>query len=216
MARALIFTATSGYRHESIEHGTEVLTTLLRSDGHDVRHTEDAGVFTPDQLAGVDVVVWLSVMGDVLDDAQRAAFASWLADGGAWVGVHGATAAEDSWDELPRIAGARFSDHPEIQPATVRVVDASHPSTAPLPGAWVHTDEWYNFAAPLRADRTVLLTVDESTYDGGTMGDLHPVAWHGPYHRGRTWYTALGHAVEAYDDPLLQAHLRGGVASVLA
>lgn len=215
MSRALIFTATTGYRHESIEHGTEVLVDLLRGDGHTADHSEDPGVFTPEGLARYDLVVWLSVIGDVLDDAQRDAFARWLADGGAWAGVHGATAAEESWDELPRLAGARFTDHPEIQRATVRVVDASHPSTAGLPAVWEHTDEWYNFAAPLPADRTVLLTVDESTYDGGTMGDPHPIAWHGPYHRGRTWYTSLGHAVEAYDDPLLRAHLQGGLRSLL-
>ena len=31
------------------------------------------------------------------------------------------------------------------------------------------------------------------------MGDPHPVAWHGPYGAGRTWYTSLGHADEAQE-----------------
>ena len=65
------------------------------------------------------------------------------------------------------------------------------------------------------ADRTVLLTVDEATYAGGTMGEEHPDAWYGPYAAGRTWYTSLGHATEAYDDPTFRAHLRGGLLSLL-
>lgn len=81
---------------------------------------------------------------------------------------------------------------------------------------WQHTDEWYNFRRRPGPDRTVLLTVDEDSYAGGTMGEDHPIAWYGPYGRGRTWYTSLGHSVEAYDDPLLLAHLRGGLRSVLA
>ncbi len=218
MARVLLFSRTTGYRHESIEHAVEVLTELAVADGHVAEHTEDPAVHSAATLAGFDVVAWVSVIGDVLDDAQRTAFATWLADGGAWLGVHGATAAEEGWPELERIAGARFTQHPEIQTATVRVADPTHPSTADLPAQWRHTDEWYDFASPPAADRTVLLTVDEAEYDGATMGagDAHPLAWYGPYHRGRTWYTSLGHAVEAYDDPLIRAHLRGGLRSLLA
>lgn len=215
MARVLLFSRTTGYRHVSIEHAVEVLAHMAVEDGHEADHTEDPTWFTPSTLARYDVVAWVSVIGDVLDGDQREAFASWLADGGAWLGLHGATAAEESWGEFARIAGARFVSHPEIQAATVHVADATHPSTEGLPSSWVHVDEWYDFDARPAPDRTVLLTVDEATYEGGSMGADHPVAWSGPYHRGRTWYTSLGHTVDAYDDPLLRAHLRGGLRSLL-
>ena len=215
MSRILIFSRTTDYRHESIEHGAEVLTALLAADGHETTHTEDPAVFTPDGLAPFAVVVWLSTTGDVLDDDQRAAFARWLGDGGAFAGVHSATVSETGWPEFARITGATFAGHPDLQRATVHVADADHPSTAGLPASWQHTDEWYEFTGGPGADRTVLLTVDEATYEGGGMGEHHPIAWYGPYGAGRTWYTSLGHDVEAYDDPVLQQHLRGGLRSLL-
>lgn len=215
MTRALIFTRTTGYRHESIEHATDVVRGLLADEGVAADHTEDAAVISDDGLAPYTLLVWLSVTGDVLDDERRAAFSGWLSAGGAWAGVHGASVAEPSWPEFERLAGAVFTDHPEIQPATVLVADASHPSTEELPPAWEHVDEWYNFRHRPAIDRTVLLTVDEATYRGGTMGEDHPISWCGPYGRGRTWYTALGHAPEAYDDPLVVSHLRGGLRSLL-
>lgn len=215
MARVLVFTRTTDYRHDSIEHAVGVVGGLLRADGHAVEHTEDPAAFRPDRLADVALVVWLSTSGDVLDDVGRDAFASWLADGGAWAGIHSATTSEPSWPEFERIAGARFVDHPDVQPATVRIAAPTHPSTGGLPPAWRHTDEWYNFRSRPGADRTILLTVDEADYAGGTMGDPHPIAWAGAYGDGRTWYTALGHEARAYDDPVLRAHLLGGLRSLL-
>lgn len=208
----LVFTRTTDYRHDSIPHAVDVVRELLGEAGYDVEHTEDPASHR--DLARYRLVVWLSTSGTVLGRRDRREFATWLAQGGAWAGIHSATFTEPGWDELPAIAGARFTDHPEYQPGTVRVSYAGHPSTRDLPETWVHADEWYNFDR-FPADRTILLTVDEDSYEGGTMGDPHPVAWSGRYGQGRTWYTSLGHATEAYDDPSFRAHLRGGLLSLL-
>ncbi|WP_104116755.1 ThuA domain-containing protein [Arthrobacter sp. B1805] len=214
MSRILVFSRTCGYRHESIPDAIAALTTIAHEDGHLVEATEDPSVFEPRALAAWDVVVWVSTSGEVLDGEQRRAFADWLRAGGSYAGVHSATACEYEWDEYERIAGAVFTDHPQVQEAVVRVADPDHPSTVDLPPTWRHRDEWYNFRRPPR-DRTVLLTVDEESYTGGTMGPGHPVAWHGSYGSGQTWYTSLGHDAEAYTDPLFCAHLRGGLRSLL-
>jgi type 1 glutamine amidotransferase len=58
---------------------------------------------------------------------------------------------------------------------------------------------------------TVLLTIDEGSYSGGSMGENHPMSWHQPYDGGRSWYTALGHTDESYAEPLFRAHLAGGI-----
>ena len=41
--------------------------------------------------------------------------------------------------------GAYFDYHPELQNATVDVLDASHPSTSMLPTEWHVQDEMYDF-----------------------------------------------------------------------
>lgn len=208
----LVYTRTTDYRHDSIPHAVDVVRTMLEEAGYAVEHSEDPA--SHEDLAGRDLVVWLSTSGTVLTRRGRRELARWLAGGGAWAGIHSATFTEPGWDELPAIAGARFTDHPELQPGTLRVTDADHASTRELPASWEHADEWYNLdRAP--AGR-VLLTVDEASYAGGTMGDPHPVAWAGTYGNGRTWYTALGHATEAWDEPWLRSHVRGGLLSLLA
>lgn len=213
-SRVLVFTRTTDYRHESIPAGVRALTALASDDGLTADHTEDPAVFTAETLDRYAVVVWLSTSGDVLDDAQRAAFGGWLRDGGAFAGIHGATTAEPGWPEFEQIVGARFASHPEIQPGTLHVEDATHPSTAALPAPWQHIDEWYDFDSDPRDRVHVLLTVDETSYDGGHMGAGHPIAWCHSYGEGRCWYTALGHRDEAYEDEVFLGHLRGGLRSL--
>ena len=211
----VVFTRTTGYRHESIPDGVRALTALAAERGLGVEHTEDPSVFTEERLGGVLLVVWLSTSGDVLDADQRTALGTWLHRGGAFAGVHAATTAEPSWPEFERIVGARFDSHPELQTATVVVEDADHPSTACLPAGWSPVDEWYDFTTNPRGRVRVLATVDERTYSGGKMGADHPLVWAGAYGAGRTWCTALGHEPRAYSDPVFLAHLRGGLASLL-
>lgn len=212
--QVLLFTRTCGYRHDSVPDGVRAITALAAADGRVVRHTEDPTAFVDEVLREQDLVVWLSTSGDVLDDHQRTALARWLAAGGAFAGVHSASACEDSWAGYEDVVGARFAGHPDVQTATVRVEDADHPSTAALPPLWHHRDEWYDFTRNPRERVRVLLSVDESTYEGGSMGADHPVAWSSNYGEGRTWYTALGPESQAYVDPVFVEHLCGGLRSL--
>jgi type 1 glutamine amidotransferase len=107
--------------------------------------------------------------------------------------------------------GAYFASHPEIQPASIRVEDRSHPSTAPLPDTWLRTDEWYDFRANPRGTVQVLASLDESSYSGGGMGADHPIAWYHEYDGGRAWYTGGGHTSESYAEPLFLLHILGGI-----
>jgi type 1 glutamine amidotransferase len=58
---------------------------------------------------------------------------------------------------------------------------------------------------------TVLVTVDESSYTGGSMGMPHPISWYHAYDGGRAWYTAMGHTAESYAEPAFLEHLAGGI-----
>jgi uncharacterized protein len=58
--------------------------------------------------------------------------------------------------------------------------------------------------------------VVEASYDGGTMGADHPLAWCHDRPGGRSFYTALGHISEAYADAAFLAHLAGALAWLTA
>jgi type 1 glutamine amidotransferase len=207
----LVFTRTTGYRHESIPAGREAIRELGAANGFSVVSTEDPQAFDPVRLARFRAVVFLNTSGDVLDAEQQRAFEGYIRSGGGFVGVHAAADTEYGWPFYGGLVGAYFSDHPPIQPAAVIVEDRTHPATAHLPATWVRLDEWYNFRSSVRGVARVLARVDEATYTGGTMGADHPIAWCHEYAGGRSFYTAGGHTTESYLDDAFRAHLLGGI-----
>jgi uncharacterized protein len=212
--RLLLFTRTTDYRHDSIPAGVAMVEALGRDDGFDVDVYEEPTAFEQPTLQRYDFVVWLSTSGTILTEPQRYAFEHWLKAGGAFAGIHSASASEYDWPAFEAIIGTRFENHPELQRATILVEDRDHPSTTHLEPTWQWDDEWYNFRANPRGRVRVLATVDEATYDGGEMGRDHPIAWCGRYGDGRTWYTSLGHSIAAYRHPTFIEHVRGGIESL--
>ena len=207
--RLLIFSKTAGFRHESIPAGIEAITVLGREQGWVVTSTEDADEFAAG-LAEADVIVFLNTTGDILDPTQQAEVESFIHGGGGFVGIHAATDTEYEWEWYGRLVGARFASHPQVQPASIEIVDQDHCSTSMLPQHWERTDEWYNFRE-LPRDVTILAKLDESSYQGGSMDGDHPIIWCHEFDGGRAWYTACGHTIESFSEPLFLRHLTGGI-----
>ena len=208
-ARVLVFTKTEGFRHASIPDGVAAMQEIGAERGFAVSQTEDAATFTAAGLAPFAAVVFLNTTGDVLGPEQEAALRAFVEGGGGWVGVHSASDTEYDWPWYGRLVGSYFGSHPRVQEATITVV-AEHAATQDLPSPWTRTDEWYSFRARPEGV-TVLLRLDESTYQGGSMGDDHPIAWSHTVGQGRAVYTALGHTAESYAEPEFRAHLGGAV-----
>lgn len=211
MHRALLYTRTTRYRHDSIPAGVEALRDLGRDSGFEIDATEEPGAFTRESLAGYRVVVFLSTSGEVLTEQGRDALAEWVEGGGGFLGVHLAAGTEREWEFFGRLLGARFTRHPEFQPGVVTVEDQRHPATAHLPAQWAFDDEWYEFDSNPRGKVRVLASIDERCYEGGTMGPDHPLVWCHENCGGRAFYTSLGHAEAAYADPRFRAHLEGAL-----
>jgi type 1 glutamine amidotransferase len=209
----LVFSRTTGYRHESIPDAVRAVRELGAEHGWEVRATEDPAEFVAG-LDGCSAVVFLSTSGDVLTPEGRAALTAFRAAGGGFAGVHAAACTEEGWPGFRDLLGARFTRHPELQPGTVLVEDRGHPATAHLPAEWRLTDEWYDFDASPRGAVRVLASADESSYEGGGMGADHPLVWcrEGGAAGGRVFYTALGHTAAIWSDPVFRAHVAGGVA----
>ena len=209
--RILLFTETAGFRHASIPAATSALTSLAEDTGFAVDTAGESGVFTAENLSNYAAVVFLLTSGDVLSEEEQTAFEAYIRKGGGYMGVHSASDTEYTWPWYGQLIGAYFADHPQPQTAVVRVEDQTHPSTRHLPEEWERFDEWYNFRSNPRPAVHVLMTLDESTYTGGSMGDDHPIAWYHEFEGGRSWYTGGGHTIASYEEADFVQHLRGGL-----
>lgn len=207
----LVFSKTAGFRHDSIPTGITTLQELGADHDFTVTATEDASAFTPENLAGYEAVVFLSTTGDILDDTQQDALQAYVDGGGGFLGVHAAADTEYDWPYYQTLVGAWFKSHPAIQDATVVTEDHEHPATAHFGPTWLHNDELYNYRTNPRAQVHVLQALDESTYEGGEMGDDHPITWCHQQESGRSFYTGLGHTNESYADEDFRALLLGGL-----
>ena len=141
----LVFSRTTGFRHDSIPEASAAVRALGDQNGFLVDATEDPSVFTDSTLAGYSAVIFLLTTGHILEADRQAAFERYIQAGNGFVGVHSAADTEYDWPFYGSLVGAYFASHPEIQTAVVHREDANHPSTASLPDLWVRTDEWYNF-----------------------------------------------------------------------
>ena len=211
MFKVLVFSKTTGFRHSSIDEGITAIQELGTAHGFSLDASEDAALFTEANLAPYSVIIFLNTTGDILDNSQQAALEQFIQNGRGFVGIHSATDTEYNWAWYGQLIGSYFDGHPAIQEAEINVVNPDHLGTQGLPSPWTRTDEWYNFAPDPSGSVNVLLTVDESTYSGGTMGDPHPIAWYHEFDNGRSFYTALGHTEASYSEPLFRQHLLGGI-----
>lgn len=208
--KILVFSKTAGFRHASIPKGKEALLLMGKQHHIAVDTSEDAAVFTSKNLEQYDAVVFLSTTGDILNNEQQAAFENFIRSGKGFVGIHAATDTEYDWPWYGKLVGAYFANHPKQQNAKLQLTDEQHVSTKHLPKTWERFDEWYNFKNR-NNDVKVLLTIDESSYQGGKEGSYHPMAWYHAYDGGRAFYTALGHTDESYKEEAFLKHVLGGI-----
>ena len=236
--RALIFSKTAGFRHgDSIPLGNKMLEAQFKSLGLEVDFSEDAAVFTPENLARYRAIAFMSTTGDIMSnpvakgvtqtpeekaaavkvaEARRLAFQNWLEGGGAFLGIHAASDAggdiQSRWPWYAKMIGGLFAGHPAQQIAVLHPVDKESLATAHLAADWKRKDEWYNFKN-LQEENHVLLVIDETTYKGGNTkpGETHPMAWQKDVGKGRMFYTALGHVKESFTEAEFTKHVLGGM-----
>jgi type 1 glutamine amidotransferase len=201
-------------RHDVTPTAIESIRELVVKDGFDIHVTEDPAVFTQEQLKKYTAVILLNARGDVLNDNQQSAFQKYLKNGKGVAILHAGLLAEEEWPWLTKLTGARFTDHPKIQEATVMLADKTNIINKGLPDSWTHHDEWYNFDV-LPEGCTILLLVDEATYEGGKHGDHHPIAWCNEFEGARMFYTAMGHTEESWHDAIFMKHILGGIRYVI-
>ena len=215
-ARVLVFSKTSGWRHDSIPAGIAALEKLGTDHGFTVVATEDSSLFNDAELSTYNALVFLNTTLDVLNEDQEMAMERFIQAGGGFVGIHAAadTEWEGDWHWYRNLVGAVFRSHPgnpsNVQRAQLNVTAHQHPATEALPETFSMVDEWYDYRDlyPLKKD---LLMLDESTYIGGLHGEYHPIAWYHDYDGGRSFYTGMGHTAEVFSNSRFLEHLLGGL-----
>ena len=209
----LVLSKTNGFIHkEGLPAAAAMLAELAATNGWHIYQTDNAATHNARDLERFDVVVWNNTSGDILTPSQRADFKSWLSAGGQWLGLH-AAGGDPSYDwswYVDTLLGAQFFGHtmsPQFQDADVLVEDASQPLTTNLPNPWrIEKEEWYAFDRnPRDTGATILLTLDESSYDteetffpDPSMPGSHPIAWARSIGQGTVIYSAIGHTAHTY------------------
>ena len=213
----LVFSKTNGFRHtEGIEGGSIALADMAGQRGWGLFFTENGAVFNTSDLGEFDVVVFLNATGDMLNIEQEQAFATWMEQGGGWLGIHAAgDSSHAGWQWYrDNLVGADFTAHimgPQFQRASVILENQGHPVLSGLPDVWQHEEEWYSWEKSPRSEGfTILATLDEDSYTPVQkmwnherdlrMGD-HPVVWTNCVVAGRSAYAAMGHRAEAFSQP---------------
>ncbi|WP_405382662.1 ThuA domain-containing protein [Maribacter sp. LLG6340-A2] len=210
--KVLVFSKTMGFKHASIPAGVAAIQKLGQENGFVVDTTKNSELFTEENLKQYAAIVFLSTTGNVLDQYQEAAFERYIQAGGGYVGIHAAADTEYDWGWYNKLAGAQFLSHPSGTPnADFIIEDKNFKATEFFTDrVWNRTDELYNYKN-IHPELNVLITLDESSYEGGENGDFHPFAWYHDFDGGRAFYTGGGHTDASFSEDLFLKHLLGGI-----
>ncbi|MFD0939670.1 ThuA domain-containing protein [Pedobacter boryungensis] len=211
----LVFSLTKGYHHASITDGINAIQKLGATNRFTVDTTTNVNLFTAENLKKYKALVFLSPTGsNIFTDEQKAALKKYINNGGGFVGIHAASDCNFEWEWYGKMVGGFFDSHPKIQEAKLNIIEAKNKMVKDLPQPWSHKDEWYNFKS-FNTSVNVLIKVDETSYQGGTMKNDHPISWYHNFEGGKVFYTALGHTKECYTDSLFLQHLLAGIKWVM-
>ena len=215
--KVLVVTATSGYRHESIETAERVIASMAAA-GRFVpffirTEKELPAALSDESLAGTRVVMLVNTTGD-LKWPERQRLLDWVAAGGSFVGVHSAADTWHDWPEYLEMLGGEFETHPPESQVDVHVDDPFHPATRHITTPHTIFEEIYLFRRFSR-DRVHMLLSLRASPDDGSPG-FFPLAWRRHHGRGLVLYTALGHRVDIWEAEWFQQHLEGLIESALA
>jgi hypothetical protein len=217
----LIFSHTTGYRHDSIPDGIAAIRSIAERRGIAVVASEDPAAFDPGRLDRFAAIVLLSATTDPKDPrsewltgGRRGALQDFVRRGGGVVAVHAAADSHHHWPWYGRLIGGRFARHPDGTPrGTVTLADPGHAATTGLPATTERTDEWYYFEDFDPTSR-LLVTLDPASI-GEADVNPNPVSWAREVDGGRVFYTAMGHTRESWSEPFLLDHVANGLDWVL-
>ena len=217
----LVYSGSTGYRHESIPAAVVAIKALATREGYEVEATEDPGVFTAEKLAHFDALVLVSTSTDPKKPESewfvgpsRDALQGFLKAGKGVIALHAAADSHYHWGWYGRMVGGYFERHPKGTPkGVVTVVDAKHPATAKLPKSLERNDEWYYYK-DFSPSVHVLITIDPKSIgeNGEADANANPLVWYQEFGGGRVFYSGLGHSDASWTEPYMTTMLTGALS----
>ncbi|NJN28226.1 MAG: ThuA domain-containing protein [Cyclobacteriaceae bacterium] len=142
-----------------------------------------------------DLVV-LSTSKISWSDDVKAAFETYLKNGGGLVILNSAANAFPEWDAFAAISGVKPLESRSSEPFEFEIMEqkVEHPITKGLPGNWLHMPDYLLFnTSYLPEDVEILAAAKADTLYGGD-GQILPVLFTVKYGEGRIFHTTLGTA----------------------
>ncbi len=131
-----------------------------------------------------------------LSEEAREEFLKFFAQGKGMLALHTATLCFDDWDEYGKIVGARFTGHsPYYQEYRMQICSKPHPITEGIKDFMIMDELYTNPKLTDSVDPLIASEWEEQK---------HPILWVRTYEKGRICYNAMGHGVEAFENPTFQ------------
>lgn len=214
--RLLAIGASKGFQHDSISHAlgtlwklgieTGLWDTYIRTDTELITK-QDIRKGNRKNLNYFDAVYFYTTGELDMDEQQKKDLLSFVRDDGkGFIAGHSAADTFYKWPEYGEMIGAYFDLHPWHTKVRVNVEDRTFPATRHLPPQFEIYDEIYQFKDWSRDKCRVLASIDTSSVDlkakmvKRTDKDF-ALMWVKKYGKGRVFFNALGHDLEAYDRP---------------
>lgn len=233
--KVLVFYRCEGFIHTSIPFGNYALQQIAEKTGaFSVDLSDTYSVFTKENLAQYDAILFNNTTNLVPDANQRAAILDFVNSGKGIVGLHAAADNFKEWEEGIATIGGVFDGHPWTAGGTwaFKLDDPDHILNAAFKesGFW-HKDEiyWYKLENFQGRDKLrVLLSLDmtkaanakpvenekwkdkKQLEDGIDDVDV-PVSWIREIGQGRLFYTNLGHNDMTFANQTVLQHMLDGI-----
>ena len=224
--KALVFTKMDDYLHDSTPAMAAWVHMKLHELGWQAVVADDSSFIDEKaKLDQFDAVVFLNNSGQIFKETEN--LMAHVQAGKAVVGVHAAIASflngkdasgetimKPTTDIFETIFGSHFENHPPIQTGTIKMSPESNElsnNLTSIPAHFTQTDEFFNFTKNVSDDPdfTVVAWADETTYEGGRMGEKHPIAWYREMGENKApiFYSALGHSSDFYNGTAAHDHV---------
>lgn len=241
--RILMYTRSVGFQHSVVTRkGRELslaerlVTELGKKHNIEVVCEKDGRVFESAEFPKFDGFLF-ETQGNLLSEKCRdgsppmshsgkKALLDAVAGGKGFVGCHcasdtfhsrgnrGQNQPRDRVDPYIAMLGGEFIVHGAQQKAWMRVVDADFPGIKGQKDFEKH-EEWYalkNFAPDLHV---ILVQDTEGMKNAMYQRPKYPATWARKHHKGRVFYTSMGHREDVWQSAVMQKLLAGALAWTL-